>query len=288
VHNGPGIRTLIQFKGCPLRCIWCSTPESQAGSPEIVVYPSRCIHCNRCLEICSHNAIKLSTTALSIDRNACDVCGKCTLVCNTGALHIIGQMMTVAELVQEAKKDEIIYKHSGGGVTLSGGEPLLEMDFTLGLLRAFTENHINVGVDTCGYIPARDLVKTFPYVAFFLWDLKIMDEQKHREFTGVSNQLVLDNLKTTSKNKVPVYLRIPVIPGCNDDEENIRTTCAFAQRLASLVEIDLLPLHHLGRARYTSLDRPYPIEGMPLVSEARMQELKRLVETYSLVCHIIG
>lgn len=288
MHNGPGIRTLIQFKGCPLRCIWCSTPESQAGRPEIAVYPARCIHCNRCLEVCPHNAIKLSAMALSIDRNACDACGKCTPVCNTGALQVIGKMMTVAEIVKEAKKDEIAFKHSHGGVTLSGGEPLLEIDFTMALLRALAENQIDAGVDTCGYVSSGDVEMTLPYVSFFLWDIKVMDEDRHKEFTGVSNRLILDNLKMVSKRKVPVYIRIPVIPGCNDDKENIGVTCEFAQSLASLVEIDLLPLHHLGEARYASLDRFYPIQGIPLISDERMKELKYLVESYGLICNIIG
>ncbi len=288
MHNGPGIRTLIQFKGCPLHCLWCSTPESQSGSPEIAVFPARCIHCNLCLDACPHNAVHLSPTTLKIDRTACIVCGRCAATCNTGALQVIGKLMTVSDIVKEAKKDEVAFKHSQGGVTLSGGEPLLEIDFTLALLRVLSENHIDTGVDTCGYVTPGDIEKTLPYVSFFLWDVKVMDEEKHLKFTGVSNKLILDNLKIVAKRKVPVYIRIPVIPGYNDDKENIKATCEFAQSLASLVEIDLLPLHHLGEARYTSLDRSYPLQGIPLVSEERMQELKHLVESYGLTCIIVG
>ncbi len=288
VHNGPGIRTLIQFKGCPLRCTWCSTPESQADSPELAVVPAKCIHCDQCLLACPRNAIRLSETDLRIDRSKCDVCGKCTTVCYPGALSIIGQMMTVEALVTEAEKDEVVYKHSGGGVTLSGGEPLVGMDFTLELLKALAEAHLNVGVDTCGYIPPNDLEKTIPYVDFFLWDIKVMDDRQHKEFTGVSNKLILENLKLVSRMAVPVYIRIPLIPGYSDYSENIKATCEFVRDLKSLVEIDLLPLHHLGRARYASLDRPYPIEGIPLIPDDHLVNIKNLVESYRLSCKIIG
>jgi pyruvate formate lyase activating enzyme len=288
VHNGPGIRTLVQFKGCPLHCIWCSTPESQSNKLEIAVFSDKCIHCNQCLGVCPHHSIQLSATTLRINRDTCDVCGKCAAVCYAGALNILGKMMTVAEIVKEVKKDEIIYKHSNGGVTLSGGEPLLEIDFTLQLLKSLFENRINVGVDTCGYVSSGDIEMILPYVNFFLWDLKIMDERKHLEFTGVSNKLILDNLKLVSKRKVPVYIRIPVIPGYNDSKENIIATCEFAHGLESLIEIDLLPLHHLGEARYASLNRLYTIKGMPLIPDERMQELRKLVESYGLTCSIIG
>lgn len=288
VHNGPGIRTLIQFKGCPLRCIWCSTPESQAGSPEIAVYPVKCIHCNQCLEACLRNAVHVNAAVLEIDRDTCNACGKCTAVCNTGALRVIGKGMTVAEIVKETKKDEIAYRHSHGGVTLSGGEPLLEIDFTLALLRALSENRIDAGVDTCGYVPSGDIELILPYVSFFLWDIKVMDEQKHLEYTGVSNKLILNNLKMVAEKKVPVYIRIPVIPGYNDDKANMKATCEFVRGQESLVEIDLLPLHHLGEARYASLDRFYPIKGISLISDERMQDLKHLVESYGLICNIVS
>lgn len=165
---------------------------------------------------------------------------------------------------------------------------MLEIDFTMALLRALAESRIDAGVDTCGYVSSGDVEMTLPYVSFFLWDIKVMNEDKHKEFTGVSNKLILDNLKMVSKRKVPVYIRIPIIPGYNDDKENIGVTCKFAQSLESLVEIDLLPLHHLGEARYASLDRFYPIKRIPLISDERMRELKHLVESYGLVCNIIG
>ena len=288
VHNGPGIRTVILFKGCPLRCIWCSTPESQKETPEIVFYPNRCILCENCLPVCPQNAITVNGKVVAIDRDLCDNCGRCTAVCYTEALRPMGRQYTVDELVHEVKKDEVVYKHSGGGVTISGGEPLLKPEFTLELLRALKQNGISTGVDTCGFVPRKSIESVLPYIDFFLWDIKHMDDTIHRELTGVSNRLILNNLRFVSDNNIPVYLRFPVIPGCNDSEENIHTVCLFAKDLPSLVEIDLLPLHHLGKARYAAIGRAYPIDGIPLIKDDTLSEMKRLVESYGLKCNIIG
>ncbi len=288
VHNGPGIRTLILLKGCPLRCIWCSTPESWNESPEIAFYPDRCILCGDCIPVCPRNALTAGDKAVIINRELCDNCGQCGTVCYTEALRLLGQKYTVEELVQEVRKDDIAYKHSGGGVTISGGEPLLEPEFTLELLRAFKRNGINVGVDTCGFVPRENIEDILPYVDFFLWDTKHMDDNIHRELTGVSNRLTLDNLRFVSEKDTPVYLRIPIIPGYNDSEDNLRAICEFAKDLSSLVEIHLLPLHHLGKARYVALGLEYPIDGIPLIQNEVLQEIKKLVESYGLTCNIIG
>jgi len=196
--------------------------------------------------------------------------------------------MTVEELLEEVKKDTVIYKHSGGGVTISGGEPLLEPDFTVKLLRAFKEEHISVGVDTCGYVPWASIEPMLLYIDFFLWDIKHMYPEEHKRLTGVSNKLILSNARRVSKRDIPLYVRVAVIPGYNDSEENIRATCEFAQALSSVVEVGLLPLHHLGEARYDSLNRPYPIANIPLVPDSVLQSMKRLVESYGLKCSIVS
>jgi pyruvate formate lyase activating enzyme len=196
--------------------------------------------------------------------------------------------MTVEELVAEAKKDLVFYKHSGGGVTLSGGEPLLHPDFVLRLLQALKEERINVGVDACGHVPWAGIEPMLPYIDFFLWDLKHMDSRKHWEFTGVPNELILQNARSVSDRNIPLYIRIPVIPGYNDSEENIKATCEFARELSSLVEVDLLPLHHLGKAKYDSLNRVYRIADIPLIPDSLLQDMKRLVESHGLKCNIVG
>ena len=286
IHNGPGMRTLILFKGCPLRCLWCSTPESQKTRPEIAVYPAKCIQCGDCIPACPINAIHLIEKKQVIDRAVCNVCGKCAEVCNAQAIEVLGHRMTVDQLVAEAKKDEIVFKHSHGGVTISGGEPLFDAKFALNLLRAFKKAGINTGVDTCGYSPWSDIEPILPYVDFFLWDIKDMDPKQHKKLTGVSNELILSNARAISAKGVPIYIRIPLIPGCNDSEENIRATCEFVKGLASVVEVAIMPLHHLGKARYESLNLAYPIGNLALIPDDKLQDIKKLVESYGLKCRI--
>ena len=286
-HNGPGIRTLILFKGCPLRCLWCSTPESQELAPEIAVYPGKCIHCDQCFQVCPMGAIEYVNDGICINRNLCNDCGKCSEVCSTEAVKVLGKPMTVQELLAEVKKDEVIYKHSRGGVTISGGEPLLDIEFNKTLLRSFKEENINIGIDTCGHVPRSNIEEIMSYIDFFLWDIKHMDPRKHLELTGVSNKLILSNLCFVSERNIPLYIRMPVIPSYNDSEENIRATCDFVRRLTSVIEVNIIPLHHLGKARYTSLNRPYPIADIPLISEDILRSLKLIVESYGLKCNII-
>ena len=286
IHNGPGMRTLILFKGCPLHCIWCSTPESQKSEPELGVYPMKCIRCGDCIPVCPTKAISLPDGKLTVNRSLCNVCGKCVEVCNAKALEILGHRMTIGQLVTEVKKDEIVYKYSHGGVTISGGEPLFDTEFALNLLKAFKAEGINTGVDSCGQIPWRGLEPTLPYVDFFLWDIKHMDPEQHKKLTGVSNEVILSNAKAVAARGIPLYIRIPLIPGYNDSEENIRATCEFSLGLASVVQVDIMPLHHLGKARYDSLDRMYPIAGLALYSDEAILGIKHIVESYGLKCVI--
>jgi pyruvate formate lyase activating enzyme len=285
-HNGPGIRTLILFKGCPLRCLWCSTPESQKQNPEIAVYPNKCIHCDQCIQACPVGAIKYTDDDICINRNLCDDCGKCSEVCYAEALKVLGKPMTVKELLSEVKKDEVIFRHSNGGVTLSGGEPLLDLEFNKILLRSFKEENINIGIDTCGHVPRTNIEELIPYCDFFLWDIKHMDLGKHQELTRFSNELILSNLRFVSERNIPIYIRMPIIPSYNDSEENIKATCDFVRSLPSVIEVNIIPLHHLGKARYASLNRPYPISEIPLISEDILENMKIIVESYGLKCNI--
>jgi pyruvate formate lyase activating enzyme len=196
--------------------------------------------------------------------------------------------MSVEDLLEEAKKDIVFYKHSGGGVTLSGGEPLLNPDFNKKLLRALKEEDISVGVDACGHVPWASIEEILPYIDFFLWDIKHMDSKKHRELTGVPNELILNNARSVSERNIPLYIRIPVIPGYNDSEDNIRATCEFVRGLSSVVEVDLLPFHHLGKVRYESLNRVYPIANIPLIPVNVLQNMEQLVESYGLRACIVG
>ena len=288
VHNGPGLRTVVYLKGCPLRCLWCSTPESQKPHPEIAIYPDRCNHCGECVPVCPLHAIKLTKETISINRAQCDNCGKCAEVCYPEALKLLGQAMTVEKLLEEVKKDKVFYKHSGGGVTISGGEPLLVPEFLKRFLKACREEGINTGIDTCGHVPWENIEQVLPYTNFFLWDIKHMDPEKHREFTGVTNELILSNARAISKAGIPLYIRIPVIPGYTDSDHNIKAICKFALELHSVVRVDLLFVHHLGKARYDSLNRVYPIADVPTIPNDELQRMKLLVESYGLQCSIGG
>lgn len=288
IHNGPGYRTLILFKGCPLRCVWCSTPESQKRQPELAVYPHKCLHCGDCAPACPLHAVTLGEDSISINRDLCNNCGACLGVCYPEAIKLHGQYMTVEELLEEARKDAPFWKHTGGGITISGGEPLLEPVYAQKLLQMCKDEGISVGVDTSGHVPWRSIELTLPQTDFFLWDIKHMNPEKHLKYTGVSNELILKNARQASHRGVPIYVRIPVIPGYNDDEQNIQATSEFAANLPSLVELHLIPIHHLGKARYESLDREYPIAGVPLIPDALMERMKRLVESYGLECRIGG
>jgi len=288
VHNGPGIRTLILLKGCPLRCIWCSTPESQGEAPEIAFYPDKCILSNDCLPVCPKNAITAGDKTVVIDRELCDNCGQCASVCYTEALKLFGQEYTAGELVSEVLRDDIFYRYSGGGVTLSGGEPFFRPEYLLALLKELKQNGISCGIDTCGFTARKHIEAVLPYVDFFLWDIKHMNRDKHIEYTGISNELILDNVRFVAGENIPLFLRVPVIPGYNDSEDNLLDLCNFAKTLSFLEEIDLLPLHHLGKARYAALGREYPIQGIPLIKEEKLEQMKRLIESTGLKCNVIG
>jgi len=223
---------------------------------------------------------------VNVDRAVCNNCGKCTEVCNAEALRLLGQAMTVEDLVAEAKKDVPFYRRSGGGVVISGGEPLLKPEYTLRLVKALADESMSVGIDTSGYVPWATIEPLLPYVDFFLWDIKHMDPERHRQLTGVDNDLILANARSLSRKGAHLYVRFPVIPGCNDSVDNIRATCAFTASLSSVLGFDLIPLHHLGKARYESLDRVYPIAELHLIPDSEMQDMKRIVESYGLKCSI--
>lgn len=225
---------------------------------------------------------------VSIDRSRCNNCGQCAQVCYAEALRLLGQPMSIEKLLEEARKDAIMFKHSGGGVTLSGGEPLINYEFNRVFLPVLKSEGINIGIDTCGYVPWGNIELLLPYIDFFLWDIKIMDPLAHKRLTGFSNRLILSNIRRVSKKNVSIYIRIPLIPGYNDSEANLRATCIFTKSLSSVARVDLLPLHHLGQSRYESLNRPYPIANIPVIPDNVLSKMKLLVESYGLKCCIGG
>jgi pyruvate formate lyase activating enzyme len=196
--------------------------------------------------------------------------------------------MTVEELLQEIKKDKLFYKHSGGGVVISGGECLSQIGFNKAFVQACKVEGISVGGDTCGYVPWTNIEPILEYTDYFLYDIKHMDSDRHREITGVPNEIILSNAQRISERNVAIYIRVPLIPGYNDSEANLKAVSRFASSLNSLVEVHLMPVHHLGTKRYESLNRPYPIAGVPLIPKETMQGMQQLVETYGVKCKIVG
>ena len=224
VHDGPGIRTIVFLKGCPLSCKWCSNPESQASHPQVAYNKGRCIGCHRCIKACEHDAITVNEDGtLSLDRGKCDVCKTldCAHACPAQGMIIYGENKTVDQILKEVEKDALFYARSGGGMTLSGGEPLMHADIALPLLREARHRRIKTAIETCGCIPWDTLKEAAPYLNYVLFDVKQMDSEKHREGVGVGNELILSNLKKllTEFPNLHVQVRTPIIPGFNDNDE---------------------------------------------------------------------
>jgi pyruvate formate lyase activating enzyme len=276
IHDGPGIRTTVFFKGCPLTCPWCHNPESQAPDRELILRPGRCIHCGACLDACPHGAVVRDGDDYGVAPDLCQLCGACVKVCYTEAREIVGQVMTTDEVMAEVVRDLAFYDQSGGGVTFSGGEPLAQPEFLAALLRASRQAGIHTALDTCGYAPWPVLDALRDDVDLFLYDLKVMDEQEHRRLTGVSNRPILENLRALSEGGHAIVLRIPVIPGINDSPDNLAALAAFAAALPHLEGIDLLPYHPTALDKYARMHRPY---SLPDLRPPAAQDLAEMAQS---------
>jgi len=280
LYNGPGIRTTIFLKGCPLRCLWCANPESQKLHNEIMYNADICLNdCYECVETCPLKAIRKNNyQKIIIDRNICNNCGNCTLICPTKALFLTGLEISIEDAVNELLKDIVFYKTSGGGITISGGEPLKQKVFVLELLKNCKKNKIHTALDTCGYGEWNDLKKMLEYTDLVLYDLKIINAKKHKKYTGVSNKLILDNVKKISKIKfASLIIRLPLIPGINDSAEDIYELLNFLKDI-SFKRIDILPYHKLGISKYKMLGRKYQLIKTKIPEKNYINSIKLLVE----------
>jgi len=274
VHDGPGIRLTVFFKGCPLHCRWCHNPEGIQPHPELTFQTSRCLeNCTDCITVCPHQALTRTPSAISIERTRCRLSGKCVEACPTEALRIIGRRVNVKEVMDIIEKDRIFFDNSGGGVTFSGGEPLLQFEFLQALLLECRNQGLHTIVDTCGYAPFEQIAKILDKVDIFYYDLKIIDENKHLALTGVSNRIILENLQKLSAAKKKIQIRIPVIPGINDDQENIAKTAEFLKPIPGITGISLLPYHRIGRGKYQNLDLPADEPEIQTPAEATIERI---------------
>ncbi len=290
IHDGPGIRTTVFLKGCPLRCLWCQNPESQAVRPELFFNRDRCQGCGKCVEVCPEHAIEIADGKSHTNRNLCKASGECAQVCPNDARNIMGKFVTVGEVFKQVAADAIFYQRSGGGVTLSGGEPLTQPQFVISLLKLCREAAIHTTMDTCGYASWETVQRVLEYVDLVLYDFKHMDPSEHRKLTGVSNELILDNAKKIRHElSIPMLARVPIAPGFNDSVENIQATAKFiATELGDSVKVHLLPYHRLGEAKYERLEKSSQSISIEPPCDERMMELQNIFESFGLTTIVGG
>lgn len=279
IHDGPGIRTTVFFKGCPLECFWCQNPESQRRKPEIFLDKENCTCCGLCVAVCPTGASALTDGHSVIERRKCEGCGDCVEKCINDARTLIGKYVTVNEIVQEVLRDKKYYDNSGGGVTLSGGEPLYQPEFARSILKSCKQSGLHTAIETCGYAPWSTMEKLLEYTDLVLYDIKCIDPKKHRDATRQSNELILENAKKLARC-IPMRVRVPLISGFNDFPQEVRAILNFVKKELGTVEIDLLPYNKLGECKYRRLDRP-AIE-LQSTDENHLKVLEKLTKIYEV------
>ena len=277
LNDGPGIRTTVFLKGCMLNCAWCHNPESKSSAPQIMLYGEKCIGCGECVTACRLGLHTFTDGAHLINRSECIACGACTEVC-AKALELCGAEKSVEEIMAEVLKDQSFYKNSGGGLTLSGGEPFMQHAFALELLKAAKENGLHTCIETCGYV-SKDILERFvPYVDIFLWDIKEIDEDRHMEYTGVSNRQILDNLHFLNTVGASVVLRCPIIPEYNLRQSHLEYIGTLAESLDCVIRVDVEPYHPLGSSKSEALGIDYPLKNVGFIDNA---EVERIISVIS-------
>ncbi len=288
VHDGPGTRTTVFLAGCPLECVWCCNPEGLFTKPVVVRREIKCKHCGRCIEACPKHAITIDESGTAVfDRALCDVCTthECVKSCYHEALEVSGKWMTVDDLMAVFKRDRAFWG-ARGGVTFSGGEPLRQKEFILEVLRRCKEDRLHTAIETTACLSKSYFLQALQFVDWMFVDIKQMDPEKHKELTGVSNELILGNIRAVATSDWPGFMvvRIPVIPGCNDSEENIRATAKFVKEIG-LEVINLLPFHRLGESKYRQLGKTYAFQETQGLPVEALEPLKRVVEGEGLTCY---
>jgi pyruvate formate lyase activating enzyme len=287
IHDGPGIRTVVFIKGCPLACQWCSNPECLPGSPAIGFIRTLCADCGKCIEVCTNNAIRSTADEHRIDYARCKACGNCRDQCFYGALVRYGEPMTVDKVWDAVRRDKMFYDESGGGVTVSGGEPLLHPKFVRKLFELSRQAGINTCVETCGCVDPQAFLEVLPVTDHFLFDLKIMDPQIHRKYTGQSNGIILKNAALLVERGADVLFRQPLIPGVNDSVENIEATARFLKSLGEKASrLQIMPFHRMGFSKYRALDLPYAMEGLIPVDEEQTESARIAYAQRGIDCSI--
>lgn len=277
IHDGQGIRTLLFMKGCPLRCKWCCNPESQLFTEDLLFVKTKCIGCGYCVKACPEQAI--SAKDFTIDRSKCTVCGECVKVCYANSKKKVGRWITKNEVLNELEKDRIVFYNSNGGLTIGGGEPLCQPEFVEELLREASQLSFTTAMESCGHADWDEIKNIYPYLDELFMDLKCMDSARHKELTGVSNEIILENAKKIASLGTNITFRIPLIPGINDSKENIVETAHFVSKLGNNVKLEILPYHRLGEDKFKWMNRNYELEGVQVPEKITKIEMEDLIES---------
>lgn len=272
VHDGPGIRTTVFFKGCPLKCAWCHNPESHSPKYELMFNVDRCVGCGKCASRCPEGAITIVDGKSFIDKEKCKICHKCSDCCPNSAIEYVGEECTSNEIFSRVLKDQIFYDESGGGVTFSGGEPMMHVDCVAEVAQRCKDRGIHVAIETSGFAPWSSFEKIVDKVDLFLFDIKLVDNELHKQYVGADNHIILENIKKLSDLNKRIWIRMPMITGINDGEENLDLTMDFLKTI-QFEHINLLPYHSIGKGKYTKLGREYKLQYIEQPSPERMEEL---------------
>lgn len=287
LHDGDGIRTIVYLKGCPLRCLWCANPEGQKRQSQLAFFPERCIACLKCLDACPQGANRIVEGRIEHDGGRCIGCGRCVEDCWADARSLWGKQMRVEEVLAEACKDLPFYRASGGGITLSGGEPASQAVFAKELLQACHEQGIHTCMETCGYAPWPAIQSLLPHLDQVICDLKHMHPDSHARLTGVSNRPILQNVKRIAASGVPMTIRIPVVPGQNDSDDNFRQTAEFVKRLPGRPPIELLPYHSYGSPKYSRLGQRYLMPDIEPPTREQMERWRDQMRAFGVDCEVL-
>ena len=288
IHDGPGIRTVVFLKGCSLECRWCSNPECISADPQVGLFRNLCTSCGACDGVCSTGALAYAPgSPPTIDRNLCNGCGECVESCSYKALVLYGRRMTVDEVFEAVRRDAMFYEASGGGVTVSGGEPLLQPAFVSALLERCRDAGIHTCVETSGCAPESAVRQVLPYVDYWLYDLKLNDTARHSKYTGKTNETILANAKIVAESGADMLFRVPLIPGITDEPRNLEEIAGFVRRLGGKNRhIELMPFHRLGEGKYRSLDRPYPLSDVALLDSEQVASAQKVLMDHGLECTV--